>query len=74
MNPKKIKKLTIKKEVISRLDRESLSSLKGGTDSTDMPPVTTTYGITVGNCDINTISDPGCGWQTEAWYCIIGCV
>ena len=77
MEPKKIKKLHLKKETISQLEQQQLKAGCGCTNSTtcgNSNTETMTPCITKGDCDINTISDPGCAWQTYAWYCIIGCV
>lgn len=75
---KKIKKLTLNKEVISALNKKDMSFINGGCNGA----TTTVCGnsgtqsigcITKGSCDIYSISDRGCYIQTEAWYCV-GCI
>lgn len=74
---KKISKFKLKKEVVSVLSSKNMSELKGQCNgaTTTICGNSGTQSITcftVGSCDIYSISDPGCNWQTEAWYCV-GC-
>jgi natural product precursor len=69
---RRLKKLALKKETIAKLDNELMSNLKGGTDSTDMPPWTGTYGFTAGECDLHTFGHddgPNCLSKTDWGWC-----
>lgn len=59
---KKLKKLSLKKETIVRLEKDGMSDLKGGftTTTNPIPPPTILISIqycTRGKCDIYTIGD-----------------
>ena len=70
---KKLKKLKLKKETISKLDQQNLSDLKGGYTTSTVcgnPTTETVACLTRGNCDIPTIGHddgPNCLSKSDSW-------
>lgn len=71
---KKLKKLSLKKETIVRLEKDGMSDLKGGTSLTITVPISIAHctDITKGNCDLHTIGHddgPNCVSKSDWGWC-----